>query len=114
MFWDVAVVLKPTQEAPAASAPGSSSLPGTLAKSELLDTHGNMACPGEVNSLIRNLIVEVSQSLFRGCWSGLLGLSNRALKGLKGRGMLKDAYAFIIGNGLFCTQFQDTTPGKHR
>ncbi|KAI4532190.1 hypothetical protein MG293_017455 [Ovis ammon polii] len=46
MFWDVAVVLKPTQEAPAASAPGSSSLPGTLAKSELLDTHGNMACLG--------------------------------------------------------------------
>jgi len=72
MFWDMAVVLKPTQEAPAASTPGSSSLPGTLAKSELLDTHGNMACLGEVNSLIQNLTVEVSQNLFRGCWCGLL------------------------------------------
>lgn len=43
----------------------------------------------------------------------------RALRGWRyqgelGRGMLNDAYAFIIGNGLFCTQFQDTTPGKHR
>ena len=72
MFWDMAVVLKPTQEAPAASTPGSSSLPETLAKSKLLDTHGNMGCLGEVNSLIQNLTIEVSQNLCRGCWSGLL------------------------------------------
>eukprot|EP00069_Balaena_mysticetus_P006779 bmy_18766T0 len=46
MFWDMTVVLKPTQEASAASTPGSSSLPETLAKSELLETHGNMTYLG--------------------------------------------------------------------
>ncbi|KAI2529188.1 ZNF35 isoform 6, partial [Pan troglodytes] len=40
--WDMAVVLKATQEAPAASTLGSYSLPGTLAKSEILETHGTM------------------------------------------------------------------------
>lgn len=42
IFWDMAVVLKATQEAPAASPLGSYSLPGTLAKSEILETHGTM------------------------------------------------------------------------
>ena len=83
MFWDMAVVLKPTQEAPAASTPGSSSLPGTPAKSELLDTHGNMACLGEVNSLMQNLTVEVSQNLFRGCWCGLLAWATESTEVLK-------------------------------
>lgn len=48
MFWDMAVVLKATQEVPAASALGSYSLPGTLAKSEVLEPHGNMISPGKV------------------------------------------------------------------
>ncbi|XP_045846012.1 zinc finger protein 35 isoform X2 [Meles meles] len=39
MFWDMAVILKATQEVPATSAIGSYSLPGTLAKSEILETH---------------------------------------------------------------------------
>jgi KRAB domain-containing zinc finger protein len=42
MFFDMAVVLKATQEAPAAAPLGSSSLPGTLAKSEILETPGNL------------------------------------------------------------------------
>lgn len=46
MFWDMAVVLKATQEVPAASPLGSYSLPGSLSKSEILETHGNMASLG--------------------------------------------------------------------
>lgn len=41
MFWDMAVVLKATQEAAAASPLGSYSLTGTLVKSEILEPHGN-------------------------------------------------------------------------
>lgn len=48
MFWDMAVILKATQEAPATSAIGSYSLPGTLAKSEILETHGIMTSLGKV------------------------------------------------------------------
>lgn len=46
MFWDMAVVLKATQEA--AAPLGSYSLPGTLAKSEILEHHGNPALLGKV------------------------------------------------------------------
>lgn len=48
MFWDMAVVLKATQDVPAASALGSCSTPGTVAKTEILETHGNMTSPGKV------------------------------------------------------------------
>lgn len=48
MFWNMAVVLKATQEASAASALGTFSLSGTLAKSERLETHGNMTSLGKV------------------------------------------------------------------
>ena len=47
MFWDMAVVLKATQEAPTGSTIGSYSLPGTLAKNEILDTHGIMTSLGK-------------------------------------------------------------------
>ncbi|KAI5932139.1 Zinc finger protein 35 [Manis javanica] len=43
MFWDMAMVLKATKEVPAASSLGIYSLPGTLAKSEIMETYGNMA-----------------------------------------------------------------------
>lgn len=49
MFWDMALVLNPAmQEASAASTQGNSSLPGTLAKSELRETHGNVTYLGKV------------------------------------------------------------------
>lgn len=44
----MAVVLKATQEVPAVSALGSYSLLGTLAKSEILDTQGNVTSLGEI------------------------------------------------------------------
>lgn len=47
MFWDMAVVLKAAQDVPAASALGSCSTPGTVAKSEILETHGNMTSLGQ-------------------------------------------------------------------
>lgn len=48
MFWDMAVVLKATQEAAAASPLGSYSLTGTLVKSEILEPHGNPTPLGKV------------------------------------------------------------------
>jgi hypothetical protein len=63
MFFDMAVVLKATQEAPAAAPLGSSSLPGTLAKSEILETPGNLTSLGKNQSLT----VGVSQSFQRMC-----------------------------------------------
>ncbi|KAF6101766.1 zinc finger protein 35 [Phyllostomus discolor] len=54
MFWDMAVVLKATPEAPAAAAPGSHSLLGHLARSEVLETHGNVASLGKCSPLIQN------------------------------------------------------------
>ncbi|KAK2494949.1 hypothetical protein MC885_007455 [Smutsia gigantea] len=51
MFWDMAMVLKATQEVPAASSLGSYSLPGTLAKSEIMETHGNMTSLGETQDM---------------------------------------------------------------
>lgn len=50
MFWDMALVLKATQEAAAAAAAplGGYSLPGTLAKSEILEPHGIPTPPGKV------------------------------------------------------------------
>lgn len=61
MFWDMAVVLKATQEAPAASAIDSYSLPGTLTKSEILETHGIMTSLGKVQPPIQYLTIGVSQ-----------------------------------------------------
>ncbi|EPY89035.1 hypothetical protein CB1_000140006 [Camelus ferus] len=55
MFWDMAVVLKPVQEAPAASAAGGFPLPGTLAKSELLETHGNMTYLGQLSGFLNTI-----------------------------------------------------------
>lgn len=51
MFWDMAMVLKATKEVPAASSLGIYSLPGTLAKSEIMETYGNMASLGKVQPL---------------------------------------------------------------
>lgn len=54
MFWDMALVLKATQEAAAAAAAsaaaplGGFSLPGTLAKSEILEPHGIPTLLGKV------------------------------------------------------------------
>lgn len=48
-MWDMAVVLKTTQEAAAASPLESCySLTGTLAKSEILEPHGNPTPLGKV------------------------------------------------------------------
>ncbi|KAG8521535.1 Zinc finger protein 35 [Galemys pyrenaicus] len=52
MFWDMAVVLKATQEGRASSPLGNYSLPGTLAKREILETHGNMTSLGKVQPMI--------------------------------------------------------------
>lgn len=41
MFWDMAVVLEATRDPPAASPLAGCSLPGTLCKSEILETQGN-------------------------------------------------------------------------
>lgn len=57
MFWDMALVLKATQEAAAAAAAsaaaplGGFSLPGTLAKSEILEPHGIPIPLGKVQLL---------------------------------------------------------------
>jgi hypothetical protein len=48
MFREMAVVLKATQEAAAASPFGSYSLAGTLAESQILELHGNPTPTGKV------------------------------------------------------------------
>ncbi|OBS80424.1 hypothetical protein A6R68_21369, partial [Neotoma lepida] len=56
MFWDMAMVLKATQEAAAAAPLGSYSLPGTLAKSEILEPHGNPALLGTETKNLQLLV----------------------------------------------------------
>ena len=49
----MAVVLKAAQEMPAAAALGSYSFLGNLARSEVLETHGNRASAGKFSPLLQ-------------------------------------------------------------
>ena len=73
MFWDMALVLKATQEAAAAAAASAAaaaapldgySLPGTLAKSEILEPHGIPTPLGKVQ------LPDLSHIKMRGWVSG--------------------------------------------
>lgn len=79
----MAVVLKATQEVPAVSALGSYSLLGTLAKSEILDTQGNVTSLGEVQPSESELAIGVSQNLFRDWCFGLLARATENIEVLE-------------------------------